>query len=141
MKLSRLSLIICLYFVLFIGITNLTPVKIMLMLFTGDSIVPGMNESYYLTADKKYIYQGNLSDTLKNSCYKEYVRLYPHNSHTLHRIQPIIWWRFWRWGEYLVREKWHQPFLKITDKELTKTEEDFGSLFSVLDGGIRHCKE
>jgi hypothetical protein len=104
--------------VFFIALSNVGPLKIILTLLTNEPIVPGLDESIYITKDKKYIYSGAITDTLKNSCYIQYKSYYPNTPHTLYRIQPIKIWKFWHWAEYIYEEKWKQPYLDISDKEL-----------------------
>lgn len=112
-----------LYLLLFIILSNLPPLNVFFRIFGGDSIVQGSVESLYVTKDLKYIYGGKIKDTLQNYCYRQYRAMYPLSNPTLYRLQPIEPWKFWRWGEYLLKEKWHQPFCNYPKVTILKHPE------------------
>jgi hypothetical protein len=122
------------YIFIFIVLSNLPPLNFFFKLFSGDSIVPGMSESLYITKDLEYIYQGNLGDTLNNSCYKQYKNISPMSSHTLYRLQMIEPWKFWRWSDYLTEEKWRQPYVSVSDQKLKQSFLFFSRAYQSQNG-------
>lgn len=122
---------------LFIVLCNLPPLHFFMLLISGDTIVPGTSDYLYVTPDLKYVYGGSLGDLSSNSCYQDYIRL--NGSHTLHRLQKIEPWRFWRWGDYLLNEKWRQPYLEISLDELHKAMHQFAATYGASDGTLK-CK-
>lgn len=122
------------YILVIIILSNLPPFHIFFKLFSGDIIVPGLNDDLYVTKDLKYHYQGYLKDTLKNDCYRQYRVLFPNSNPTLYRIQPIQLWKFWRWGQYLLEEKWRQPYRYVSDKEMKEADLFFNKTYHMPDG-------
>ncbi|ADB38079.1 hypothetical protein [Spirosoma linguale] len=130
-KMRALTFVLVLIF-----LSNVTPLNSILKIVSGDTIVPGMSESFYITKDLKYIYQGNLSDTLKNSCYIQYKALSPASGTNLYRLQPIEPWKFWRWKEYLFEEKWKQPYQNVSERELKQALYSFSKAYQSPDGTL-----
>ena len=131
---KKVRVIIIIFVLLFLS--NIPPLNFVFRLFNSDSLVPGMSESLYTTKNLKYVYQGNLSDTLSNSCYRQYIALYPLSSRTLYRIQPIEPWKFWRWKDYMYDEKWRQPYNRISDKELKQALLFFAKAYNSPNGTL-----
>ncbi len=125
-----------LYLLLFIILSNLPPLNAFFRIFGGDSIVRGTNESLYVTKDLKYQYQGYLKDTLQNYCYRQYRAMYPLSNPTLYRLQPIEPWKFWRWGEYLIKEKWRQPYRYVSHRELEEADLFFSKTYDSPSGTL-----
>jgi hypothetical protein len=46
--------------------------------------------------------------------------MFPKNNHVLYRIQKMNLLKFWHWSEYIFEEKWHQPYLYISNSDLNK---------------------
>lgn len=124
------------YILIFIILSNLPPLHVFFRIFGGDSIVRGGYESLYVTQDLKYRYQGYLKDTLKNDCYRQYRALFPKSNPTLYRLQPLEPWKFWNWGEYLVLEKWWQPYRKASYEEMKEAELFFNKTYYSPNGTI-----
>jgi len=122
---------------LFVVLCNLPPLHFFMFLISGDAIVPGTSDYLYVTPDLEYVYGGSLANLSSNSCNQDYVRLNGNN--TLHRLQKIEPWRFWRWGDYLLNEKWRQPYLEISPNELNKAIRRFAARYGASDGTLR-CK-
>ncbi|GAA4405394.1 hypothetical protein GCM10023187_23700 [Nibrella viscosa] len=89
-----------------------------------------------MTRDHKYMYQEALRDTLQNPCYVQYVTQNPTADHTLCRIVPLQSWKIWRWGEYLVEEKWRQPYLEVTYEDIKKAIDYFNKAYHNPTGTI-----
>lgn len=132
MKNYKFFVIIFVFFLL----SNFPPINTFFRVVSGDSLVPGMSESFYITKDLNYLYQGSLSDTLQNSCYKQYKIQFPESNHTLYRLQPIQIWKFWRWSEYLVDEKWRQPYVEISDSQLKQSMIFFSKKYQSSNGTL-----
>jgi hypothetical protein len=124
------------YILVFIILSNLPPFNFFFRFLLGDSIVRGTDESLYVTKDLKYQYQGYLKDTLKNYCYRQYRVLYPMSNPTLYRVQPIEPWRFWRWRQYLLEEKWTQPYRYVSDKEMKEANLFFNKTYDSPNGTL-----
>ena len=120
---------------LFVALCNLPPMNFLMRLITGDSIVPGVSENMYITADLKYVYQGDLADLSSNRCYKEYCSTSGNN--ILYRIQKIEIWKFWRWADYLLDEKWRQPYLPLSLSDLKKAMYESSQHYGARDGTLR----
>lgn len=101
----------------FLLISNVSPFKNFYKFFVEGVIVQPLGINTYLTKDLKLVYDGYLKDTLKNTCYVQYTRMFPHHSHTLYRTSSIELWKFWRWGEYMFDEKWRQPYLLASSND------------------------
>lgn len=124
------------YLLVIIVFSNLPPFQVFFELFSGDSIVPGIVDDLYVTKDLKYIYGGRIKDTLTNDCYRQYRALYPMSNPKLHRTQPIQPWKFWHWGEYLIKEKWRQPYRHVTYKEMDKAFAFFYKAYDSPNGTL-----
>lgn len=122
---------------LFVVLCNLPPLHFFMLLISGDAIVSGSMEYTYITSDLKFVHEGSLANLSSNNCYQDYIRL--NGNHTLHRLQKIEPWRFWRWGDYLLNEKWRQPYLEISPDELNKAMHQFAVVYGASDGSLR-CK-
>ena len=122
------------YILIFIVLSNLPPLNFFFRVFGGDSIVRGSNESLYVTQDLKFHYQGYLKDTLTNDCYRQYRALFPQSNPTLYRLQPLELWKFWNWGEYLLEEKWRQPYKNVSYEALKKADVFFNKTYHMHDG-------
>lgn len=122
------------YILVFIILSNLSPFHIFFRLFSGDSIMTVGYDNLYVTKDLKYQYSGYLKDTLKNYCYRQYRLLYPMSNPTLYRVQPLELWRFWRWGEYLTKEVWRQPYKHVSYKELKDADLFFNKSYDSPNG-------
>lgn len=117
-------------------LSNIPPLNSIFKFVSGDSLVPGMSESLYITKDFKYIYQGDLKDTLKNSCYRQYKEVSSLSNHTLYRFQAISPWKFWKWGDYLTEEKWQQPYINVSEEELKQALLFFSKSYNSPNGTI-----
>ncbi|AEI49954.1 hypothetical protein [Runella slithyformis] len=124
------------YTLVIIIMSNLPPLNFFFRVFGGDSIVRGSNESLYVTQDLKYIYGGKIGDTLKNDCYRQYRAKYPMSNSTLYRLQPLVLWKFWNWGEYLTNEKWRQPYTHVSDKDLKEAMFVFSKTYDSPNGTL-----
>jgi hypothetical protein len=125
-----------LYTIIILLLSNVPPLNFIFKLLSGDSIVPGMSENFYVTKDLNYIYEGSLGDTLKNPCYRKYKEISTKSSHTLYRLQKIEPWRFWRWGEYITEEKWRQPYISVSEKELKQALLSFSNIYQPANGTL-----
>ncbi len=94
---------------------------------------------HYITLDKKLatssiqIYDTTISN---NEYYWAYRRTYPNVDSTLYRIEPILFYRFWRWAEYIYDPHWQQPYMEmsiqehhIVFKQMWKNREKYGTPF------------
>ena len=124
------------YVLVIIILSNLPPLNFFFRVFGGDSIVRGTSESLYVTKDLKYQYQGYLKDTLKNDCYRQYRAKYPMSNPTLYRLQPLELWKFWNWGEYLIKEKWRQPYKNVSYEELKEADLFFNKAYDSPNGTL-----
>lgn len=122
------------YILVIIIMSNLPPLNFFFRFFSGDSIMPVVYDNLYVTQDLKYQYQGYLKDTLKNDCYRQYRALFPKSNPTLYRVQPLELWRFWRWGQYLLEEKWRQPYRKVSEQEMKEADLFLNKTYNMPDG-------
>lgn len=122
------------YIVVMIILSNLLPLNFFFRFFGGDSIMIVGYDTLYVTQDLKYHYEGDLKDTLKNDCYRQYRVLFPNSNPTLYRVQPLQPWKFWRWGQYLIEEKWRQPYRYVSDKEMREADLFFTKTYHIPSG-------
>lgn len=124
------------FIVVLLCMSNMPPLNFILRVFSGDTLMPGMSERFYISKDLRYVYQGDLSDTLTNACYIQYKALSPSSSHKLYRLQLIEPWKFWKWKEYLVDEKWKQPYQHVSERELKQALDFFSKAYQSPDGTL-----
>jgi hypothetical protein len=123
------------YILFFFILSNLPPLNAFFRVFLGP-IKPIGLESLYVTQDLKYLYGGNIEDTLKNDCYRQYRALFPKSNPILYRVCPLEPWKFWRWGEYLTKEVWRQPYRYVSDKDLREAKIFFYKVYDSPNGTL-----
>jgi hypothetical protein len=101
-------------FLLFVVISNVNPLQSLFKLFAEGILIEGPSEYYYSTKDKAFIHNGWLEAAENSPEFNRYKLTHPKSDWTLYRIDPIPFWKFWRWGEILTEEKWQQPYLEVS---------------------------
>ena len=100
-----------LYILLFFVWSNFFPLQGVLIFFCeGFAVFPPLD--HYITADKKFVHGGHLSNAPNNVMYLRYLQQYPNADHTLFRVESMRWYRFWRWRDYLTDVKWKAPYIE-----------------------------
>ncbi len=94
---------------------------------------------HYITKDKKFATGSiRIFDTTNtnNRYYWIYRQTYPNADSTLYRIKPMLFYRFWRWAEYIYDPHWWQPYMKMSIDEhylifkgMYKNREKYGTPF------------
>ena len=117
--------IIVITFLVFFNIPNFILRELAILLGEGKFIETG-SDIYCITKDRKfptgYLNVWNEHNSQSYYYYSAYRKTYPEADTTLYRVSPILLYRFWRWGEYIVHPYWHQPYLKMSNVEWNKIQ-------------------
>ena len=122
--------------VVFIFLSHFPPLYGGFRLFGDGVLVPGFIENEYITQDTAYVYCCKLNEVDANPYFKRYKLLNPHGDFTLHRLQPIQPWKFWRWYEYVTNKKWRQPYMDVPYDMVHERFESFGKKYEPYYGSL-----
>jgi hypothetical protein len=115
--------------IIFIMLCNIIPALNNISIFLGEGKFIDNGYERYITKDKRLVtmslegLKNKVSDNPEEYYYSEYRKSYLNSDATLYRIDPIYFFRFWRWREYLFAPQWRQPYFSMSENEWNKIQD------------------